>query len=148
MNLLSAESIFNPTLHDHSNHPSPLIENLQLIKGGVKDGLEFLLVTVIWFDLFACLPTGRAPQLPYHRWLQIPGLNTADLMGCQNWVMADIGDIANFAIWKETQIKDGALSICELANRGQEIERHLESGIRNLDLARSVRAYFFSLSAL
>lgn len=138
MNSLSAEAIFNP--HDRNNHPSPLIENIQLIKGGVKDGLEFLLVTVIWFDLFACLPTGRAPQLPYQRWLQIPGLNTADLMGCQNWVMVTIGDIANFSIWKEAQQKDGILSIRELANRGQDIETRLENGIQSLDLARSVRS--------
>lgn len=140
MNLLSAEAIFNPTLHDRNNNPSPLIENLQLIKGSVKDGLEFLLVIVIWFDLFACLPTGRAPQLPYHRWLQIPGLNTADLMGCHNWVMEMIGDIAQFSIWKETQEKDGILSIRELANKGQGIETRLENGIQSLDLARSVRS--------
>lgn len=143
MNLLSAEAIFNPMLHDHNGHPSPLIENLQLVKGGVKDGLEFLVVMVIWFDLFACLPTGRTPQLPYQRWLQIPGLNTADLMGCQNWVMTLIGDIAHFAVWKEIQEKNEVLSVRDLASRGQEIERQLENGLDSLDLARSVRRTTF-----
>jgi hypothetical protein len=59
-------------------------------------------------------------------------------MGCQNWVMEMIGDIAQFSIWKENQEKDGVLSIRELANKGQGIETRLENGIQSLDLARSV----------
>lgn len=104
--------------------------------GGVNQGLEFLVVTVIWFDLFACVSTGRVPSLPYHRWLQIPGLNMADLMGCQNWVMLVIGDLAHFGAWKEQQEKNGLLSVRELAGRGQEIEKRLETGLESLDLAR------------
>ncbi|KAJ5086041.1 C6 transcription factor [Penicillium argentinense] len=138
MSLLSAEAIFSPKLSDTNNHLSPLVENPRPEKGGINDGLKFLMVTVIWFDLFACLPTGRAPRLPYQRWLQIPGLNTADLMGCQNWVMIAIGDLANFAIWKDVQERDGVLSIRELASKAEEIERRLEDGIQSLDLARSV----------
>jgi hypothetical protein len=59
-------------------------------------------------------------------------------MGCQNWVMIAIGDLANFAIWKDVQESEGVLSIRELASKAEEIERRLEDGIQSLDLARSV----------
>jgi hypothetical protein len=102
------------------------------------EGLQFLTVAVIWFDIFACVATGRAPRLPYQQWLRIKGLNTADLMGCENWVMIAIGDLAHFSIWKDKQEEEGMLSIRELASRGKDIEMYLESGIQDLDLARCV----------
>jgi hypothetical protein len=94
------------------------------------------MVTIVWFDIFASLSTGRPPRLPYQGWLRTPGLNTADLMGCQNWVMVVIGDLAHFGIWREQQENDGLLSIRELAGKAQEIEMRLENGIQNLELSR------------
>jgi hypothetical protein len=135
MSLLSPEAIFNPESHAYSAHSVSIGPSLYDRRGS-HQGLEFLMVTVVWFDLFASLATGRAPRLPYQDWLCTPGLNTADLMGCQNWVMIIIGDLANFSIWKERQENDGLISVRELAGKGQEIERRLENGIQNLDISK------------
>ncbi|OQD89065.1 hypothetical protein PENANT_c003G05838 [Penicillium antarcticum] len=136
MGLLSPEAIFNSdsTICDLSS--IPLSEQYRSPKSGMVEGLQFLTVAVIWSDIFACVATGRAPRLPYQQWLRIQGLNTADLMGCENWVMVVIGDLAHLSIWKEKQEEEGMLSIRELASRGKEIERCLEGGIQDLDLAR------------
>ncbi|KAJ6084857.1 hypothetical protein N7499_004486 [Penicillium canescens] len=138
MGLLSPEAIFNPDSVICDTSSTPFAEQHRSPRSGMVEGLQFLTVAVIWFDIFACVTTGRAPRLPYQQWLRIQGLNTADLMGCENWVMLIIGDLAHFSIWKETQEEQGMLSIRELASRGKEIERRLESGIQDLDLARCV----------
>lgn len=135
MSLLSPEAIFNTESRVYGAHPASISSSFYDRRGS-HQGLEFLMVTVVWFDLFASLATGRAPRLPYQDWLCTPGLNTADLMGCQNWVMVIIGDLANFSIWKERQENNGSLSIRELAGKGQEIEARLENGIQNLDISK------------
>ena len=134
MSLLSPEVIFSAHPYHHNAGMSAL--ELSDHRIGGSDGLEFLVVSVIWLDVFSCLSTGRAPRLPYQRWLQIPGLNTADLMGCYNWVVAVIGDLARLGVWKDQQDKDGLLNIRELASRGQAIEMRLEKGIEGLDIAK------------
>lgn len=138
MCLLSPEAILAPRSYSHHNN----------IEKGIYESLEFLMVSVTWFDLFACLPTGSVPRLPYKRWLQSPGFNTADLMGCHNWVMIGIGDLAHFGAWEGWQERDGLLSIRELASKAQEIERRLESGLGSLDLERGVNTTVPSLVML
>ncbi|CAG7919109.1 unnamed protein product [Penicillium olsonii] len=102
-------------------------------RGGASDDLEFLIVGVMWYDLLACVSIGSVPRLPYQSWLRAPYLDTADLMGCENWVMLAIGDLAHLSAWKNQQEKDGLLSIRELATKGMEIETRLENGIMGLD---------------
>lgn len=128
MTLSSPEVIFNPKVYDATN-----------TRDGGNEDLEFLMVGVLWYDILACVSTGSVPRLPYQRWLQTPGFNTADLMGCQNWVMMAIGDLAHLSLWKYQQEKVGFLSVRELAGKGLEIETRLESGIEGLDLMKKVR---------
>ncbi|KAK2604028.1 hypothetical protein N8I77_006989 [Diaporthe amygdali] len=99
----------------------------------VRQGLEFLVVNVLWFDILACISTGRAPQLPYKCWLDVDGLDTANLMGCQSWILAVIGDIASLKQWKDENRSKGSLSVRELASRAHEMEVHLEKGIERID---------------
>lgn len=122
MTELSPEEIFKPQTYDDTNKRS-----------GTNADLEFLMVGVMWYDLLACVSTGSVPRLPYQSWLQTPHLDTADLMGCENWVMLAIGDLAYLSAWKGQQEKDGLLSIRELASKGIEIETRLENGIKSLD---------------
>lgn len=135
MSLLSPEAVFNPESYAYGAHANSMA-SYSYGRGGCHQGLEFLMVTVVWFDIFASLSTGRPPRLPYQGWLRTPGLNTADLMGCQNWVLVAIGDLAHFDTWKEQQESEGLLSIRELAGKAQEIEMRLENGIQSLDLSR------------
>ncbi|KAI9151317.1 Trichothecene biosynthesis transcription regulator TRI10 [Paramyrothecium foliicola] len=100
-------------------------------------GLGFLFVDVLWFDLFACVSVERVPRLPYRSWLDVPGFNMADIMGCQNWVMHAIGDIAVLRDWKANRQMDGDLSVFELARRGQQIQSQLEEGLKDLEICES-----------
>ncbi|EGU88406.1 hypothetical protein FOXB_01073 [Fusarium oxysporum f. sp. conglutinans Fo5176] len=56
----------------------------------------------------------------------------ADLMGCYNWVMIAIGDLAHLQAWKKDMKQQGRLSVPELARRGQRIEKRLQDGITEL----------------
>jgi hypothetical protein len=60
-------------------------------------------------------------------------------MGCENWAMEIIGDLASLLSWKDGQEKNGLLSTRDLARRGREIESRLKSGIQSLDLVQIVR---------
>lgn len=114
-----------------------------------QEGLEFLLATMVSLDLFACLPTGRIPQLPYQQWLQAPEIQIVDLLSCENWVMMIIGDLACLGEWKKTQEQENILDIVELTRRGDEIKARLTSGIEELDLIRNVRtSYFHQISGM
>ncbi|KAJ5810765.1 hypothetical protein N7447_010281 [Penicillium robsamsonii] len=126
---LSPETIFDARCTSHEGS-SFLSHNRP------KEGLEFLLATMVSLDLFACLPTGRVPRLPYQQWLRTYEIQIPDLLSCENWVMIIIGDLACFEEWKEVQEKDVTLSISELARRGEEIKERLTMGIEKLDLIR------------
>lgn len=104
----------------------------------IREGLEFLVTNVLWFDILACVSTGTAPQIPYKCWLGVDGVDTANLMGCHNWVLPAIGDIASLKQWKDENELKGLLSVRELASRAHEIELHLEKGIERLDAANEV----------
>lgn len=106
----------------------------------IREGLEFLVANVLWFDILACISTSTAPQLPYKCWLGVDGLDTADLMGCQNWALSAIGDIASLNQWKDESGREGSLSVRELASRAYEIEMRLEEGIERLDAANEVKS--------
>jgi hypothetical protein len=103
-----------------------------------RDGLQFLITAALWFDILSCVSTDKAPTLPYNQWLNIPGLDTAAIMGCQNWIMALIGDLASLKQWKDNSIKVGLLSTRDLAVKGQRIETALEDGIAHLDIHKNV----------
>lgn len=98
-----------------------------------NNGLEFLVINVLWFDILACVSAGREPHLPYKRWLDVIGLEMSDVMGCQSWVMSTIGDIAQLNIWKQEKAKARVLSIPQLTFRSQEIAERLENGIIKLE---------------
>lgn len=121
------ENIFNEHSRLTHNHPGSE-DDIAL------HGLRFLMVKTLWIDLFACISTGKPPHLPYQQWLSIPGLYMEDLIGCRNWVMLSIGDLAVLEEWKLSKEQEGALSVRELAMKSLEIETHLEHGLADLDL--------------
>ncbi|CAG8031893.1 unnamed protein product [Penicillium olsonii] len=128
---LSPESIFTANSLSDSQSGMTRVHH--------QEGLEFLLATMVSLDLFACLPTGRVPQLPYQKWLQIPEIQISDLLSCENWVMMIIGDLACFGQWKKVQEEGNALDVSEMTRRGGEIKARLTTGIEELDLIRDVR---------
>ncbi|KAG7149855.1 Trichothecene biosynthesis transcription regulator TRI10 like protein [Verticillium longisporum] len=61
---------------------------------GIDAALSFHAPVLLWMDLLACASTGNVPFLPYETWLQMEGFDMTKIMGCQNWVMKAIGDLA------------------------------------------------------
>lgn len=104
-------------------------------------GFEFLILHAIWFDILACVSAGRVPRIEYRQWLEKSTLNleTADLMGCYNWVMISIGDLAHIQGWGNDMKNKGTLSVPELVMRTQEIEARLHDGVNELELTMKVR---------
>lgn len=99
---------------------------------------DFLVTQAIWFDILSCVSTGRVPRLPYKHWLEVSKLEMADLMGCYNWVMIAIGDLAHLQAWKGTMKEQGTLSVPELVMRSRGIETRLRDGLAELESAIKV----------
>ncbi|KAI1029385.1 hypothetical protein LB504_010670 [Fusarium proliferatum] len=100
---------------------------------------NFLVAEALWHDMLACATTGRVPRIPYRQWLEGSSIVMADLMGCYNWVMIAIGDLAHLNAWKKDMKHKGALSVPELVRRGQRIEKELQDGITELKRAAKAR---------
>ncbi|KAF5636938.1 C6 transcription factor [Fusarium sp. NRRL 25303] len=98
----------------------------------LEPDLEFLVAEALWHDILACATTGRVPRIPYRHWLEGSSIVMADLMGCYNWVMIAIGDLAHLNAWKRDMKQKGTLSVPELVRRGQRIEKKLQDGIAEL----------------
>lgn len=111
-------------------------QNLEL-----RTGLEFLLGHVLWFDILACVSTGTAPHLPHRTWLDIQELQTAEVMGCSNWVLLSIGNLAELNYWKKDKLQRGILNVRELVDRGREIEDCLQTGLQSLGATTEVRHF-------
>ncbi|RMJ15621.1 hypothetical protein CDV36_004714 [Fusarium kuroshium] len=93
---------------------------------------DFLIAHAIWFDILSCVSTGRVPRITYRQWLEESNLDMANLMGCYNWVMISIGDLAHLQAWKCKMKEQGTLSVPDLVMRSQEIETRLQDGIEKL----------------
>lgn len=105
--------------------------------------LAFFTGTIIWFDILACVSTSSIPHLAsYHDQffssseavLSIgEGLsNRLDLqsvMGCQNWAMKIISEIAEIGSWRHNHYPDLSQHIQKAAESAKDIQHRLHRGI-------------------
>ncbi|KAL7928045.1 fungal-specific transcription factor domain-containing protein [Trichoderma chlorosporum] len=131
---LTSDNTTAPRHHPDNPQPGDIHNYLNFTDHKDPHGLKFLTTAALWFDILSCVSTGKTPALPYSQWLRIPGLDTAAVMGCQGWIMASIGDLADLQQWKDYSLNIGLLSTRELAARGQQIENSIENGLAHLDL--------------
>lgn len=110
----------------------------------LRTGLEFLLGHLLWFDILACISTDSIPHLPHRSWLDVQELQTAEVMGCCNWVLFSIGNLAELQCWKQDKMERGVLNVRELVDRAREIEACLEQGLDTLGETTEVRHDMFS----
>ncbi|KAF2648015.1 hypothetical protein K491DRAFT_722937 [Lophiostoma macrostomum CBS 122681] len=64
-----------------------------------------------------------------------PPLNLEDFVGCQNWVMLQIGEVAALDAWKKSMKKAGQLDMMELVARAAAIKQALLGNLAHLDAA-------------
>jgi hypothetical protein len=98
--------------------------------------MEFFSSVMIYFDILGSASTGLRPQ---YADICAAALGETDskvqlqhLVGCENWAMMIICEIAVLEDWKRQMMKDGVLSVRELVRRAGAIEERLEAGIAAL----------------
>ncbi|KAK5053347.1 hypothetical protein LTR84_002321 [Exophiala bonariae] len=102
--------------------------------GPERAAFPFLVAVVLWFDLLSCASTGEAPRLAYQALLHDYPIKLEDVVGCQNWAMVAIGDLAILDLWKKQAEQDGNLSEADMLLRTQSIQEKLEDGLNTLEL--------------
>ena len=105
---------------------SPVYKSALYFFGGVLawyDILSFATTNTRATTLYPCLGPGSG----YKSYIQLE-----KVMGCENWVMLTILDIAILNEKKQNLAKEGNLAVCELEAQGTEIERRLENGLAQI----------------
>lgn len=118
-----------------------------IVEKEVDIAYRFLGATVIWFDLLSCISLDREPRTMYESWLSRHGVEMSNVMGCQNWAMIEIGNIARFAARKLEAERSNRLSMRELVSESLVIEDKLERGIQESYAIEKVQivAFFTNL---
>ncbi|EXJ77214.1 hypothetical protein A1O3_10372 [Capronia epimyces CBS 606.96] len=96
--------------------------------------LPFLTAVVLWFDIVSCASTGLTPRLCYKVLIQDDHVNLEQVMGCENWAMIAIADLASLSVWKESARQANMPNVSDLLTRSQDIEAELEHGLARLDI--------------
>lgn len=112
---------------------SPEVSTPASLSPDENSALEFFATALVWFDILSSATTGVKPEYSnvYSSLLDIESgrIQLCKLMGCQNWVMVIIMDIALLAEWKSAGESCSNLSHSELAKRAAAIVERLENGI-------------------
>ncbi|OBT67210.1 hypothetical protein VE03_02777 [Pseudogymnoascus sp. 23342-1-I1] len=97
-----------------------------------QSALFFFSGMVGWYDILSCSTTGAQPFSNCECIDAALGYIFLDeIMGCENWAMLLIMDIAFLNDWKQNLQISAQLSMRELVTRATHIERRLEDGIRD-----------------
>lgn len=103
-------------------------------------GFCFSSTLLILDDIIASTALQERPRLyEYHHSLlggidgNEPLINLEPVVGCQNWVLLQIGEIAVLDAWKQKCKKAGNLNVMELVHRATAIKNLLESHLTRLE---------------
>ncbi|KIM99294.1 hypothetical protein OIDMADRAFT_43237 [Oidiodendron maius Zn] len=104
---------------------------------------RFYSALLIVDDIIISTCTEEPPRLlEYHAQLLTNGgspderpLNLEDFIGCENWVMLQIGEISALDTWKKSIRKAGQLDTMELVARASAIKQALLGNLARLDAA-------------
>lgn len=122
--LVSVASQIRPNDDGSLSFQSPKLEpGLQRM---VDAAMRFHMAQLLWFEMVACVATGKAPKLPYQTWLALDDLDMSCVMGCQNWAMLALGDVALL----ETQLAEMSSSLAR--RRSYDLRQRLRAGIDGL----------------
>ena len=107
---------------------------------GEQAAFRFSLTLVILDDIIASTALQEQPKLyEYHQRLLSgtdgarPPINMETVVGCQNWVMIQIGEIAVLDAWKQGRKIAGNLDMMELVHRATAIKDPLLAQLTRLE---------------
>jgi hypothetical protein len=101
------------------------------LRQGRRRALSFLMAQVLWFELLASASTGLRPRMPYRTWLNSGCVDMTDVMGCENWIMEVIGDLATLDAQRT------CLELDEFGESRRSAERCLLDGIEAMRRQRT-----------
>jgi hypothetical protein len=102
----------------------------------------FFTAILLFVDIVASTSLERAPRLRSHHSRLLADLAPEEIagpvdlsafVGCQNWVLLAVGEIAALDAWKKEMKWAGSLSRLELVERANSISQVLEQGLASLD---------------
>ena len=105
---------------------------------------RFSSALLILDDIVASTVLQEQPRLyEYHRCLLLneevdgtmgsPPINLETVIGCQNWALLHIGEIAALDAWKQQCKRTGSLNVIELVHRATAIKEPLEAHLKLLE---------------
>lgn len=94
----------------------------------INAAMRFHMAQLLWFDLVSCVATAKAPNLPYQEWLGLDDLDVSCVMGCQNWALSALGDVASLEI--RLQDMDRAVATRTISDITDRIYHGIE-GLKN-----------------
>ncbi|KAI1076245.1 fungal-specific transcription factor domain-containing protein [Whalleya microplaca] len=102
-----------------------------------QSAYRFYTAHLLWVDIIAATATASPPKLRgYHEELlqgEAPLLRLEEYVGCYNWAILLIGEIAALDAWKKDRRASNSLDTVELTKRGESVGSKLREGISNLD---------------
>ena len=124
--------------------------NASMGAGGVQSAeqaaLSFAASLLIVDDVVASTALQEEPRLhAYHQGLlakvgdQEPLVDLEAVIGCQNWVMLQIGEIAVLDAWKQQCNKLASMDVMELVRRGTVIKDALEGQLTLLEKTPAIQ---------
>lgn len=109
-----------------------------------QTALRFSATLLLFDDIIASTVLQQPPKLyRYHLGLlrkihdKEPLLDMATLMGCQNWAICLLGEVAVMSAWKQKCMNKGDLSVAELIGRGEMLRISLTSQLSSLENAHN-----------
>jgi hypothetical protein len=123
--------------------PSPCILPTQGVQvlSAEQAAFRFSSTLLIFDDIIASTALQEQPRLyEYHRSLlgnniddTEPPINLEAVVGCQNWVLLQIGEITMLDVWKQRCKRAGNLDVMELVHRATAIKDSLETHLTRLE---------------
>ncbi|KAK9365537.1 fungal-specific transcription factor domain-containing protein [Lipomyces kononenkoae] len=137
-----------PTFYGVLSHMGPPLWAIRSQQSGAwnsnQAAFRFYSALLIVDDIIASTCMKEPPRLlEYHARLltnggsddERPPLNLEDFIGCENWVMLQIGEIAALDAWKKSIKKAGKLDMMALGARASAIKQALLGNLARLDAA-------------
>nr|POF14347.1 ustiloxin b cluster transcription factor ustr [Quercus suber] len=122
--------------------PSPTVQAGDGVhmQSAEQAAFQFSSAILLLDDLIASTLLSRRPKLfEYHNGLLgnfdgcEPTIDLRDTVGCQNWVLLQIGETATLNDWKQQCKRSGNLDVMQLVHRAMTIKTRLEAGLVGFD---------------
>ncbi|KAI1259925.1 fungal-specific transcription factor domain-containing protein [Xylariaceae sp. FL1019] len=102
-----------------------------------QSSFRFYTAYLLWLDIVAATARGEAPRLQkYHPELlegDSPAIHLSEYVGCHNWVMIEISNVARLAARKREHNSKGSLSMDEIVQDACAIKERIRRRMNELE---------------